>query len=88
MALTNAYALGLFPNPLAGIEASLRQFRSPVRIVWGTGDTIFSAKSPDYLDRVLPLSHGVRKVKGAKLFFPEEYPELIAEEAKRLWGIR
>jgi pimeloyl-ACP methyl ester carboxylesterase len=88
MALTNAYALGLFPNPLAGIEASLRQFRRPVRIVWGTGDTIFSAKSPDYLDRVLPLSHGVRKVKGAKLFFPEEYPELIAEEAKKLWGVR
>jgi pimeloyl-ACP methyl ester carboxylesterase len=85
MALTNAYALGLFPNPLAGIEASLRRIQSPVRIVWGTGDTIFSPKSPDYLDGVLPLSHGVRKVKGAKLFFPEEYPELIAEEAKRLW---
>lgn len=87
MALTNAYALGLFPNPLAGIAASLRRFQSPVRIVWGTGDTIFSAKSPEYLDGVLPLSHGVRKVKGAKLFFPEEYPELIAEEAKRLWGV-
>jgi hypothetical protein len=23
----------------------------------------------------------------AKLFFPEEYPERIAEEARRLWGI-
>jgi hypothetical protein len=24
--------------------------------------------------------------KGAKLFFPEEMPELIAEEAKQLWS--
>ena len=87
VALTDAYAMGLDPNPLAGIEAALRRCQVPVRIVWGTGDTIFSARSPDYLDRVLPLSHGVRKVKGAKLFFPEEHPELIAEEAKKLWGV-
>jgi hypothetical protein len=27
-------------------------------------------------------------VEGAKLFFPEEFPDLIAEEARRLWGVR
>ncbi|HVF17638.1 MAG TPA: alpha/beta hydrolase [Steroidobacteraceae bacterium] len=84
-ALTNAYAAALDPNPLAGIEAKLKGCRIPTRIVWGTGDTIFSSASPDYLDRLLPNSRGVRRVPGAKLFFPEEYPEVIAEEAKRLW---
>lgn len=86
-ALTNAYTLGLDPNPLAGIEAKLRTLRVPVRIVWGTADDVFSPDSPGYLDSILPNSKGVRDVPGAKLFFPEEYPDLIAEEARKLWGI-
>lgn len=85
-ALTNAYAIGLAPNPLAGIEAALRRSRVPTRIVWGTGDTIFSAQSPDYLDRTLGASRGVRRVAGAKLFWPEEFPDLLAEEARALWS--
>ncbi|HEY5809211.1 MAG TPA: alpha/beta hydrolase [Povalibacter sp.] len=84
-ALVHAYALALDPNPLAGIESALRQCKVPTRIVWGTGDDIFSAASPGYLDRVLPNSRGVRHVEGAKLFFPEEFPDLIAGEARRLW---
>jgi pimeloyl-ACP methyl ester carboxylesterase len=86
-ALTNAYTLGLTPNPLAGIEKNLRELATPVRIVWGTADDIFSPESPGYLDRILPNSKGVREVPGAKLFFPEEYPDLIAEEAKKLWNL-
>lgn len=86
-ALTNAYALGLDPNPLAGIEAQLKRCSVPTRIVWGTSDWIFSSASPGYLDRTFPKSLGVRRVEGAKLFFPEEFPDLIAEEARRLWGV-
>jgi pimeloyl-ACP methyl ester carboxylesterase len=84
-ALLHAYALGLDPNPLAGIEAQLRTSHHPVRIVWGTGDDIFSAASPDYLDKLLPNSRGVRRIDGAKLFFPEEFPGEIAKEARGLW---
>jgi haloalkane dehalogenase len=86
-ALTDAYAVALAPNPLEGVEADLRRCTVPTRIVWGTGDNIFSAESPDYLDRLLPNSRGVRRVPGAKLFFPEEQPDLIAEEARALWGV-
>jgi haloalkane dehalogenase len=85
-ALVHAYALGLDPNPLAGIEASLKRCAVPTRIIWGTGDTIFSQDSPGYLDRILPNSRGVRRIPGAKLFFPEEFPDVIAEEARRLWA--
>jgi pimeloyl-ACP methyl ester carboxylesterase len=84
-ALANAYAVALAPDPLAGIEPALRRSTVPTRIVWGTGDTTFSARSPDYLDRTLGASRGVRRVEGANLFFPEEFPDLIAEEAQRLW---
>ncbi|MEP6731452.1 MAG: alpha/beta hydrolase [bacterium] len=81
-----AYHLALEVNPLAGVEAALRQCTVPTRIIWGMSDTIFSPSSPDYLDRTLPNSRGVRRIAEGKLFFPEEYPELIAEEARRLWG--
>jgi haloalkane dehalogenase len=86
-AQVDAYAIALEPNPLAGIEPALKRCAVPTRIVWGTGDTIFSQASPDYLDRTFANSRGVRRVPGAKLFFPEEYPDLIAEEARRLWGV-
>ena len=85
-AQTNAYAVALAPNPLAGIEAALKRCNVPVRILWGTSDAIFSQASPEYLDRTFANSRGVRPVPGAKLFFPEEMPELIAEEARRLWN--
>ena len=39
-----------------------------------------------YLSGVFPGSRGVRLVEGAKQFFPAEYPDLIAEEARMLWG--
>ncbi len=86
-AQTHAYALALERNSLAGIEPALRRSAVPTRIVWGTGDTIFSPASPDYLHRSFGNSRGVRRVEGGKLFFPEEFPDLVAEEARRLWGV-
>jgi pimeloyl-ACP methyl ester carboxylesterase len=82
----HAYAIALERNALAGIEPALKRCSAPTRIVWGTGDTIFSQASPDYLNRTFPKSRGVRRVPGAKLFFPEEFADLIAEEAQQLWS--
>jgi len=81
------FAMALEKNVLLEIEPALRRFKSPVRILWGTGDTIFSADSPDRLSRTFPSSRGVRRVEGAKLFWPEEFPDLIAQEARRLWSV-
>ncbi|WP_233261622.1 alpha/beta fold hydrolase [Vitiosangium sp. GDMCC 1.1324] len=81
----HAYHLALEPNPLAGIEAALKRSTVPVRIVWGASDDIFSQADADYLDRTFPRSQGIRRVPGAKLFFQEEFPDIIAEEAQRLW---
>ena len=86
-ALLHAYALGLDPNPLAGIERELKRCSVPTRIVWGTGDDIFRFDSAAYLDRTLPKSRGVRYLEDAKLFWPEEFPEVIAEEARGLWAV-
>jgi pimeloyl-ACP methyl ester carboxylesterase len=84
-ALGNAYAVALERNPLLGIEKNLRRSTVPARIVWGMADPIFSAASPDYLDRTFGASRGVRRLEGRKLFFPEEVPDVIAGEALALW---
>lgn len=83
----HAFHLALEPNPLAGIEARLRQSKVPVRIVWGASDDIFSQADAHYLDRTFPASQGIRMVAGGKLFFQEEFPDVIAEEARGLWRI-
>ena len=86
-ALTNRFARSLGANALAGIEAHLRKVQAPMRVVWGSADTIFRADSPEYLNSVFPNAKGTRRIAGAKLFFPEEYPDVIAEEARRLWQV-
>jgi haloalkane dehalogenase len=78
------YALGLTPNPLKGLPRS----DVPLRIVWGMADTIFSPADADYLDRTFPGSRGVHRVSGAKLFWPEEFPDILGQEAVRLWRER
>jgi haloalkane dehalogenase len=85
-ALVNRYMVALAVNPLQGIAPVLRKCRVPTRIVWGMGDTIFSSRSPDYLAGVFPRITGIRRIPKAKLFFPEEYPDTIAAEARLLWN--
>jgi haloalkane dehalogenase len=81
----HAYCVALERNPLLAIAPALRRCTAPLRVVWGTGDTIFDASGPDWLDRTFPQSRGVRRIAGANLFFPEEMPDVIADEARRLW---
>jgi haloalkane dehalogenase len=81
----NRYFVAFDPNPLVAIEPGLQRLTVPTRMVWGTGDPIFPVSWAEWLDRTLPQSRGVRRVEGAKLFFPEEMPDVIAEEARALW---
>jgi len=82
----HAYAMALEPNVLSGVGAKLRRCKVPTRIVWGTADTIFSKSSPKHLDHSFGHSRGVRLLAGSKLFWPEERPDVIAEEARQLWN--
>ncbi len=85
--LAHAYAIAQEKNALAGIGPALARSRVPVRIAWGSADTIFSADNPVFLDRSFGRSLGVRQLPHSKLFWPEERPEVIAEEARRLWAV-
>lgn len=80
------YAVALGRNALQGIQAAQRRSHVPTRIAWGIDDTIFDAANADYLHRSFGNSRGVRRLSGAKLFWPEERPEIIAAQARILWG--
>lgn len=86
-ALVDATLVGFEPNPLAGIGPALKRCKAPTRIVWGMADTIFSPDSPDRLDRSFGNSRGVRRLANSKAFWPEELPDVIAEEARQLWDV-
>jgi len=83
----NRHLAAFEPNPLLAIESALKQCTTPTRMVWGTADPLFPVVWAEWLDRTLPGSRGVRLVDGGKLFWPEEVPDLIAEEARSLWNV-
>jgi pimeloyl-ACP methyl ester carboxylesterase len=84
--LAHAYAIALSRNALEGTADALRRSRAPVRVVWGTADTIFAPKNMDYLRDAFGHARGVRQLSGSKLFWPEERPDVIAEESRALWN--
>jgi pimeloyl-ACP methyl ester carboxylesterase len=79
------YAVALAPNALAGTREGLRRCRIPVRIVWGMADGIFRPDNATFLDEAFGGSRGVRRLPDAKLFWPEERPATLAEQARMLW---
>lgn len=84
----NRHLVAFEPNPLLAIEPALRQLEVPARMVWGTADPLFPVLWAKWLDETLPASRGIRLVEGGKLFWPEEMPEVVAEEARALWGVQ
>jgi haloalkane dehalogenase len=83
----HGYQLSMEPNPLPAIEPKLRRYEGPVRILWGTADPFFDVEWAEWLDRTFPESQGVRRLEGAKVFFSEEVPDLVASEARALWRV-
>ena len=80
-----AYGVAFEPTPLPAIADCLRTLQMPVRLLWGTGDVHFPVSTAEWLDGVMPNSRGIRRVAGAKLFFTEDFPDLVAREALKLW---
>jgi haloalkane dehalogenase len=87
-AQVSQYAASVETNLLVAIRDELHRWKGPARMVWGLKDTLFGVEWAEWLNRTLPGSRGVRRLEEANLFFPEEMPDLIAEEAEKLWNLR
>lgn len=81
----HGYISALERNALYGIQPALKSSTAPVRVLWGMADDIFLPRGADYLSQAFGNSKGVRRIEGAKLFWPEEQPDLVAQEALALW---
>src|SRR5262249_13529943 len=86
-AQVSEYTIALGQNVLVPVRDQLRAWKGPVRMVWGLKDNLFGVQWAEWLDKNLPGSRGVRKVEEANLFFPQEMPDLIADECAKLWGV-
>jgi pimeloyl-ACP methyl ester carboxylesterase len=67
------------------IEPLLRQFTAPTLVVWGTGDPFFPVKWAYWLKATIPGVREVVELESAKLFFPEERPDELADALSAHW---
>lgn len=87
LALTDRFALALAENSLAGNATILRSIRVPVGIAWGMADSIFSLGGLRHLSQSFGDLRRVEHLEGYKLFWPEERPDVIRDQALALWGL-
>jgi pimeloyl-ACP methyl ester carboxylesterase len=67
------------------IEPLLRRLKAPTQVVWGTADVFFPLKWAYWLSNTIPGCRNVIELEGAKLFFPEERPNQLAEALLQHW---
>jgi pimeloyl-ACP methyl ester carboxylesterase len=67
------------------IEPLLRRLEVPTLVVWGTGDVFFPVRWAHWLRDTIPGCEQVIELEGAKLFFPEERPDPLAEALRAHW---
>jgi pimeloyl-ACP methyl ester carboxylesterase len=85
---TNQFASALARNSLEGIGPALKASRIPMGVVWGTADSIFSIDGLHYLTENIGNLRFAERLDGYKLFWPEERPDVIRDQALRLWKAR
>jgi pimeloyl-ACP methyl ester carboxylesterase len=71
---------------LSRVTPKLRELRAPALVVWGTADVFFDVRWAYWLKDTLGGPTEVIEVPGAKLFFPEERPEMLADYMRSFWA--
>jgi pimeloyl-ACP methyl ester carboxylesterase len=69
----------------AAVEPLLRRLNAPTLIVWALDDVFFDVKWAHWLRDTIPGTRKVIELDGARLFFPEERPDALAEVLREHW---
>jgi len=67
------------------IEDKLKAFNRPTLILWGDKDVFFAAEWAQWLAKTIPGTRKVEILEGARLFFPEERPEVFCAAVTEHW---
>ena len=73
-------------DDMLSIEPQLRELRAPTLVLWGTADVFFDIKWAYWLRDTVPGVVDVIEVPGAKLFFPLERPQFLADKIGEFWS--
>ncbi len=80
------FVAGLRPDDLLAVEPQLARLQVPTLIVWGTDDVFFPLSDAYWLRDTIPGACDVVELDGARLFFPDERPDELAEALLRHWA--
>jgi pimeloyl-ACP methyl ester carboxylesterase len=79
------FLITLAEDQLARLEPGLRDLDVPTLVAWGTADTTFDIERAHWLAETIPGARPVVEIEGAKLFWPEEHPDVLADLLDDLW---
>jgi pimeloyl-ACP methyl ester carboxylesterase len=79
------FLITLADDQLAKLEPGLRRLEVPTLLAWGTADTTFPLERAQWLADTVPGARPVVEVDGAKLLWPEEHPQLLADMLVDHW---
>lgn len=85
-ALLERWFASMDPAQTVAVEPMLRRLKVPTLIVWGTGDIFFDVKWARWLQNTIPGTVEVVELPGARLFFPQERPDELADAIRGLWS--
>jgi pimeloyl-ACP methyl ester carboxylesterase len=63
----------------------LKRLAAPTLVVWGTDDIFFPLQWAYWLRDTIPGCRKVIELEGARLFFPEERPQVLAAALRDHW---
>jgi pimeloyl-ACP methyl ester carboxylesterase len=69
------------------VEPQLRRLEAPTLIVWGTDDIFFPLQWAHWLRATIPGCRDIVELAGARLFFPEERPDDLADALRAFWQL-
>jgi len=82
------YWLGFDNKHTLAIHDALKRLDVPTLIVWGLQDFFFDKKWAYWLRDTIPGAGEVVEVEDARLFFPEDRPDSLAQPMLRFWEAR
>jgi pimeloyl-ACP methyl ester carboxylesterase len=80
------WGTALRAEDLSRVTPKLKDLRTPALVVWGTSDVFFDVQWAYWLKDNLGGPTEVIEVPGAKLFFPEERPQMLADALSEFWA--
>lgn len=80
------FILSLSAPHLVEIAPALRRLEAPTLIAWGAADAVFDVRWAYWLAGAIPGAGPVVEVEGARTFWMEERPDVLADLLLRHWS--